>query len=84
MRPVSNSVACVTMSGQISGMSWHPTERQFVVVWTILVLLLMAALGMWARHSLYGVIALGFAFTVVVGAIIAHRLAFGRWIDEGF
>lgn len=59
------------------------TKRRFMIFAATLVLAAVAAFGMWARHSIFGVIALGFTCTIVVGGVIAHRLAAGHWIDEG-
>jgi hypothetical protein len=57
------------------------TERLFVSLLTVAGLTALAALGVWARNSTAGFVALYAVVGAAVAALIAHRLISGHWID---
>ncbi len=57
------------------------TERQFMLLWGVVVVVIVGALAAWARSSTTGFVALYVIVGVPLAAAIIHRLVAGHWFD---
>lgn len=57
------------------------TERQIVAGLSFVGLMIVGALGLWAKSSTAGFIALYVIDGVAVTALVIHRVIAGHWID---